>query len=162
MHGKWLTGDRELKEGVVGAFKTLLFGDGVSRSREEGGGGEEISYLLFADDTMFFGEVEYLEELACEIGCKVGKLPSSYLRLPMGASYKLVAIWDGVKERFCKMLSLWKRQHLSNGGRLTLLRSTLATSRAFFANGVGFSSERDSLWKKITKAKFGRKKEDGA
>ena len=27
MHGKWLTGDRELKEGVVGAFKTLLFED---------------------------------------------------------------------------------------------------------------------------------------
>ena len=29
MHGKWLTGDRELKEGVLGAFKTLLFEDGA-------------------------------------------------------------------------------------------------------------------------------------
>ena len=26
----------------------------VSRSREEGGGGEEISYLLFVDDTIVF------------------------------------------------------------------------------------------------------------
>ena len=84
---------------------------------------------LDKSEMILVGEVEYLEELACEIGCKVGKLPSSYLRLPLGASYKLVAIWDGVKERFCKMLSLWKRQHLSNGGRLTLLRSTLASSR---------------------------------
>ena len=41
------------------------------------------------------GEVDNLEELACEIGCKVGKLSFSYLGLPLGASYKLVAVWDG-------------------------------------------------------------------
>ena len=32
---------------------------------------------------------DYLENLACEIGCMVGKLPTSYLRLrlPLGAPY---------------------------------------------------------------------------
>ena len=67
------------------------------------------------------GEVDLLEELACEIGCKVGKLPSFYLGLPLGASHKFVAVWDGVEERFQRRLSLWKRHYLSKGGRLTLL-----------------------------------------
>ncbi|RVW43074.1 hypothetical protein CK203_086622 [Vitis vinifera] len=34
------------------------------------------------------GDVDNVEDLACEIGCKVGKLPYSYLGLPLGASYK--------------------------------------------------------------------------
>ena len=55
-------------------------------------------------------EVDNVEDLACEIMCKVGKLPSSYLGLPLGASYKSVVVWDGVEERFHKKLLLWKRQ----------------------------------------------------
>ena len=46
------------------------------------------------------GRVENVEELALELGCKVGALPSSYLGLPLGAAHKLVAVWDGVEERF--------------------------------------------------------------
>ena len=45
------------------------------------------------------GEVDNLEELACEIGCKVGKLPSSCLGLPLGASYKSMVVWGGVEEQ---------------------------------------------------------------
>ena len=70
-------------------------------------------------------EMDNVEDLACEIGCKVGKLSSSYLGFPLGASYESVAVWDGVEERFHKKISLWKRQHLSKGGRLTLLRNLL-------------------------------------
>ena len=164
------------------------------------------------------GKVDTVEDLACEIECKVGKLPSSYLRLPLGASYKFVAAWYGVEERFRKRLSLWKRQHLLKGGWLTLLRSTWPILPIYFMSmftipkiarlrlekiqrdflwgggalenkmhlvkwssickakskgglGVrslslpnkalfckwswGFSSESDSLWKKIIKGKFG-------
>ena len=77
-------------------------------------------------------ELDNVEDLACEIMCKVGKLPSSYLGLPLGASYKSVVVWDGVEERFHKKLLLWKRQYLSKGGRLTLLRSTLANLPIYF------------------------------
>ena len=56
-----------------------------------------------------------LEELDCEIGCKVGKLPSSYLGLPLGASHKSMAVWDEVKEWFRKWFSLWKRQTFPKG-----------------------------------------------
>ena len=33
---------------------------------------------------------------------------------------------DGVEERFRKRLALWKRQYISKGGRLTLIKSTLS------------------------------------
>ena len=39
------------------------------------------------------------DDLIVEIGCKVGSLPSTYLGLPLGASFKLVASWDGIEER---------------------------------------------------------------
>lgn len=42
------------------------------------------------------------ERLAKLLGCKLGKLPTTYLGLPLGASYKSKAMWDGVEERFRK------------------------------------------------------------
>ncbi|RVX16138.1 Dipeptidyl aminopeptidase BI [Vitis vinifera] len=39
------------------------------------------------------GNVEYVEELASELGCKVGSLPSTYLRMLLGALFKFVAAW---------------------------------------------------------------------
>ncbi|RVW69295.1 hypothetical protein CK203_061342 [Vitis vinifera] len=62
-----------------------------------------------------------------ELGCKVGSLPSTYLGLPLGASHKSVKVWDKVEERMRKKLALWKRQFISKGGRITLIRSTLAS-----------------------------------
>ena len=62
----------------------------------------------------------------------MGKLPSSYLGLPLGASYKSVAVWDVVEERFQRRLLLWKRHYLSKGGGLTLLRSTLVSLPIYF------------------------------
>ena len=73
------------------------------------------------------GRVENLEVLALEAGCKVGRLPSSYLGLPLGAHHKSVVVWDGVEERFRRRLAMWKRQFISNGGRITLIRSTLSS-----------------------------------
>ena len=46
------------------------------------------------------GRVENLEVLALEVGCKVGRLPISYLGIPLGAIHKSMAVWDGVEERF--------------------------------------------------------------
>ncbi|KAL6327375.1 hypothetical protein AAG906_018977 [Vitis piasezkii] len=68
------------------------------------------------------GRVENLELLALEVGCKVGRLPTSYLGIPLGANHKSVAVWDGVEERFRKRLAKWKRQFISKGGRMTLIR----------------------------------------
>ncbi|RVW35251.1 Transposon TX1 uncharacterized 149 kDa protein [Vitis vinifera] len=45
------------------------------------------------------GEVEEIEEMAVELGCKVGALPSVYLGLPLGAHHKAISMWDGVEKR---------------------------------------------------------------
>ena len=55
------------------------------------------------------GNVENLLDLALDLGCKVGALPSSYLGLSLGFHYKFVTTWDGVEERFRKRLAMWKR-----------------------------------------------------
>ena len=73
------------------------------------------------------GEVDEVEELAVELGCKVGSLPSQYLGLPLGAPNRATSVWDGVEERVRRRLALWKRQYISKGGRITLIKSTLAS-----------------------------------
>ncbi|RVX21200.1 Methionine aminopeptidase 1D, chloroplastic/mitochondrial [Vitis vinifera] len=62
------------------------------------------------------GEVDEILEMAVELGCKVGQLPSTYLGLPLGAPNKAGYVWDGVEERMRWKLALWKRQYLSKGG----------------------------------------------
>ena len=61
------------------------------------------------------GEVPNVNTLAHFFGCRVDYLPSSYLGLPLGASYKSKAIWDPVVERFHKRLAGWKAKLLSRG-----------------------------------------------
>ena len=72
------------------------------------------------------GKVENLDQLACELGCRVGTLPSTYLGLPLGSKHNSVRVWEGIEEKFRKRLAVWKRQYISKGGRLTLIRSTLS------------------------------------
>ena len=59
------------------------------------------------------GRVHDIEDLALELGCRVGGHPSCYLGLPLGASFKSAAVWDGVEERFQKKLAMWKRPCIS-------------------------------------------------
>ena len=71
--------------------------------------------------------MEEIEEMAMELGCKVGFLPTVYLGLPLGAHHKAISIWDGVEERMRRRLAQWKRQYISKGGCITLIKSTLAS-----------------------------------
>ncbi|RVW59622.1 putative ribonuclease H protein [Vitis vinifera] len=73
------------------------------------------------------GRVLNIEGLALELGCKVGGIPSSYLGMPLGAAFNSLAVWDGVEERFRRRLAMWKRQYISKGGRLALIRSTMSS-----------------------------------
>ena len=55
------------------------------------------------------GEVEEMEGMAAELGCRVGYVPTVYLGLPLGAPNKAASVWDGVEERVRRRLALWKR-----------------------------------------------------
>ena len=73
------------------------------------------------------GEVQGIEELAMELGCRVGQLPTVYLGLPLGVPNKVVYGWDGVEEKMRRRLALWKSQYISTGGRITLIKSTMVS-----------------------------------
>ena len=101
------------------------------------------------------GRVENLEALALEVGYKVGRLPNSYLGIPLGANHKSVAVWDGVEERFLRRLALWKRNYISKGGRITLIRSTLSSMPIYLMSLLRMprvvslrleKTQRDFLW----------------
>ncbi|XP_028077120.1 uncharacterized protein LOC114279114 [Camellia sinensis] len=77
-------------------------------------------------------EVAHLPTLAVILGCKASHLLVSYLGLPLGASYKAKGVWDGVLERVQCQLARWKRQYLSKGERLTLVKSVLGSTPTYF------------------------------
>ena len=49
-----------------------------------------------------------------------------------GVLFKFVHAWGAVEERFQRRLALWKRQYLSKGRRLTLLKNTLSSLLIYF------------------------------
>jgi hypothetical protein len=78
-----------------------------------------------------------------------------YQGLPLGAPFKLRAIWDGVIERMGKRLVSWQKIYLSKGGHLTLIKSTLSSLPTYFLSlfplpvGIARQLERlqkDFLW----------------
>ena len=55
---------------------------------------------LEKNELILIRRVSNIELLASELGCKVGRLPSTFLGLPLGAHHKFVAAWVRVEERF--------------------------------------------------------------
>ncbi|XP_059628553.1 uncharacterized protein LOC132271240 [Cornus florida] len=78
------------------------------------------------------GEVHNIDELAAVLGCGISSFPISYLDLPLGSPSRRVGGWDPVVERYEKRLAEWKKQYLSTGGKVTLMKSTLASLPTYF------------------------------
>ncbi|XP_028068915.1 uncharacterized protein LOC114271498 [Camellia sinensis] len=78
------------------------------------------------------GVVAWLPVLAAILGCKVAQLLVSYLGLPLGASFKESKVWDGVVDRVQRWLAGWKRQYLSKGGQITLIKNVLSNILTYF------------------------------
>lgn len=60
-----------------------------------------------------------------QYGCTIGKLPLTYLGLPIGSSIGRKESWDGVVQNFKVNFSSWKTTCLSVGGNATLIKSIL-------------------------------------
>ena len=78
------------------------------------------------------GVVDDVYALAEVLGCKVGKLPMTYLGMPLGASHNSPSIWNPILEKFEQKLAGWKKLYLSKGGWLVLLKSTLSSLPTYF------------------------------
>ncbi|RVW43920.1 Translation machinery-associated protein 22 [Vitis vinifera] len=131
------------------------------------------------------GEVEDIEDMAVELGCRVGDFSIKYLGLPLGAHHKALSMWDGMEERMRRRLDLWKRHYLSKGGRITLIKRGSLKRKIHLINwevvctqkekgGLGirkivllnkallgkwiwrFAFEKDLFWKKVIGVKYGQ------
>ncbi|RVW26986.1 putative ribonuclease H protein [Vitis vinifera] len=103
----------------------------------------KISHLLFADDTIVFCEAKkesllYLSWILfwfkAASGLKINLDKSMVIPvgevegvLELAAEIGASSVWDGVEEKVRRRLALWKRQYLSKGGRITLIKSMLAS-----------------------------------
>ena len=53
---------------------------------------------------MTVGEVDNAKQLALELGCNLGTLPTTYLSLPLGSRQASINICDGVEKKFRRKL----------------------------------------------------------
>ena len=142
MDGNFLSGSQIVgRDGVGSVISHLLYADdtllfcGTSKDQLK-----YLSWILMWFEAMSglrinlnkseilpVGSVDNVQDLAVELGCGIGSLPSSYLGLPLGANHKALGVWDTMEDRFRKRLASWKSQYISKGGRLTLIQSTLSS-----------------------------------
>jgi hypothetical protein len=72
------------------------------------------------------GSLDDVDQLAGQLGCGTTDLPLKYLGLPLGASFKLKAMWRDLEDLMARQLAPWKRLYLSKGGRVALIKSTIS------------------------------------
>jgi hypothetical protein len=78
------------------------------------------------------GNMDIVGNLAGILGCGTASMPLKYLGLPLGALFKVKAIWEDMLEKFARRLAPWKRLYLSKWGRVTLIKSTLSNLPTYF------------------------------
>ncbi|KAL4180541.1 hypothetical protein AMTRI_Chr13g125810 [Amborella trichopoda] len=96
-----------------------------------------------------------LESLAQKLGCAIETLPSSYLGLPLCLGKPRKHLWNHLIEKFTWKFASWKGRFLSFGGRITLIRATLASIPIYYMSLFQIpisvirkleKSMRDFLW----------------
>ena len=109
--GNYLSGSKIAgRDGVVYVISHLLYADdtllfcGASKDQLK-----FLSWILMwfealsglkinlnKSEILPVGLVDNVSDLAVELGCGIGSLPSSYLGLPLGASHRALGVWDTV------------------------------------------------------------------
>jgi hypothetical protein len=58
----------------------------------------------------------------------------TYLGPPLGSPFKSKVVWNTIMEKVERRLSKWKKIYLSNGGRLTLIKSMISSLPTYFSS----------------------------
>ncbi|KAL4182371.1 hypothetical protein AMTRI_Chr12g275660 [Amborella trichopoda] len=88
-----------------------------------------------------------LESLANGLGCVVETLSSSNLGLPLCLGMPKKHLWDHLIEKFTWKFASWKGRFLSFGGRITLVRATLASIVIYYMSLFQSPSRPSEKWK---------------
>ncbi|RVX01036.1 hypothetical protein CK203_022884 [Vitis vinifera] len=189
---KYLVMVNEVLVGFFSSLKGLRQGDPISsylfvmgmevlsvliRRVVEGGFISRLRINLAKNEIILIGEMEEVDEMAVELGCKVGQLPAIYLGLPLGAPNKAVSGWDGVEEKVRRRLAIWKKQYISKGenlekkvhlvkwevvcedkekGGLGMRKLTLLNKVLLGKWILRFACDKEALWKQVFLAKYGQ------
>ena len=91
-----------------------------------------LKFNLEKSAILLVGDVVNIEQLACELGCKAGTLPSTHLGLlPLGIRQNSLRVWEGIEERFRRRLIAWKRDSTSLKGEGSRLSEALYPTYPF-------------------------------
>lgn len=84
---------------------------------------------FYKSEVYYFGEVqEVMDQYDMVFGCNLEIFSMSYLWTPIHVRNPRNEDWEKVDEHFGKrLLSIWKRNHMSTGGHLTLRNSMLSS-----------------------------------
>lgn len=83
-------------------------------------------------------ELDELAEIMC---CNTSCLPTTYLRLLLGARYRSAEIWSGSVEKLGKRLASWQQQYLSFGGRKMLINNVLDGIPTYYISLIPIPTE---------------------
>ncbi|RVW20582.1 hypothetical protein CK203_109704 [Vitis vinifera] len=119
----------------------------------------DLRINLAKSELILVGEVEEIEEMAVELGCRVGSLPNVYLGLPLGAQHKAPSMWDGGGGSLERKVHLIKWEVVcaqkEKGG--LGIRKIVLLNKALLGKWIWrFAFEKDNLWKKVILVKYGQ------
>lgn len=75
---------------------------------------------------------QWVREAAGFLNCRILSFPFTYLGIPVGVTPRRGQLWDSVIRKCENKLARWKQRHLSYGGRVTLIHSTLSSIPIYF------------------------------
>lgn len=75
--------------------------------------------------------------------------------MPLGARYKEKKLWEPVIDMFESRLAGWKRNFLSKGCKLTLIKSTFANLPVYYLSTLTISVSVAKHWRPFNVVSYG-------